>query len=455
MTAAPHPASPTSDAGRDDAVPEATGRDDAPPDGAEHGDAAAPPDDDRRHDAIVAVTSDEPGAVQVSGHDGAFAVRDFLTRNRIAYGYRPADGPVKVTTADGRELTQPALRDLAVALDCDTTARREHYDVVVVGAGPAGLAAAVYGAAEGLRVLVVEAFAVGGQAGTTSLIENYPGFTDGISGRDLAERTRLQALRLGAEVVLASSVVDGGSTDDGYRRVVLDDGSRLTAGALVCATGVAWRRLDVPGIERLDARGVFYGAATSEAPGVVDRDVVIVGGGNSAGQAALYFARWARRVTIAVRGEALSATLSRYLLERIEAAPTIDVLTRTQVTAASGDDWLRTVTLSRADGGEEEREVHALFVCIGGVPQTGWAADRGVCVDASGYLVTGVDLLTPPWAGAWPLEREPDPMETSSPRMYAIGDVRHGSTKRIATAMGDGALVIKTVQDRLVAEGLA
>ena len=214
-----------------------------PPVAAAEGDAAATsvrdPVEDRRRDAIGAVGSDDPGAVRVTGHDGAFEVRDFLTRNRIAYGFEPADGPVRIGTADGAHLVRPGLRELAAAVGCHVAAGRDHYDVVVVGAGPAGLAAAVYGAAEGLTVLVVEAFAAGGQAGTTSLIENCPGFTDGISGRELAERTRLQALRLGAEVVLASTVVDARTTDDGHRSVVLDDGSRISAGAVVCHTAGA------------------------------------------------------------------------------------------------------------------------------------------------------------------------------------------------------------------------
>ncbi|MGB3687351.1 MAG: FAD-dependent oxidoreductase [Ornithinimicrobium sp.] len=391
--------------------------------------------------------------IRVSGHTGGFVVRDFFTRNEIPFSYTPSEGPVEVRTSGGAHLVTPTLRELAAAAGCHMTVTNTSYDLVVVGAGPAGLAAAVYGAAESLRVLVIEAFATGGQAGTTSLIENYPGFTEGISGSDLAERTRLQAERLGAEIVLANSVVDGGTRDDGSRTVILDDGTQITAGAVVCSTGVEWRRLELPGLDELEACGVFYGAATSEAPGVRDRDIVVIGGGNSAGQAALFFARVARSVTIAVRGEALSSTLSRYLLERIEKTQNIEVLTRTQVTAVTGDNWLRTATLSHADGSDEEREVHALFVCIGGVPQTQWAAEHGVAVDAAGYLLTGADLRGEV-AHAWPLERPPDALETSLPRMYATGDVRHGSTKRIATAMCEGALVVKTAHDRLTQEGL-
>lgn len=380
-------------------------------------------------------------------------MRDFLTRNRVPFVYDESDGPVEVAVGDGRTLHDPDLITLADAVGCHVRPNFDSYDLVVVGAGPAGLAAAVYGAAEGLRTLAIERFAPGGQAGTSSLIENYPGFPDGVSGNELADRTHRQATRLGAEILLPHEVVGGGLDDDERHTLVLGDGTSIAADAVVCSTGVDWRRLDVDGLDDLLGRGVYYGAATSEAPGIDDEDITIVGGGNSAGQAALFFARWARSVTMLVRGDGLASTLSSYLLVRIEADDAITVRPRTQIVAVTGDDWLDTITLvDNTDGSTSTERTHALFVCVGGVPRTRWAVEAGIVCDDGGYLVTGPDLAdaTPT---SWTLDRRPDVLETSRPGLYATGDVRHGTTKRIATAMGEGALVVKVVGDRLAATG--
>lgn len=403
------------------------------------------------HESGVAPEPDD--RVQITGSEGAHEVRDFLNRNWIPFDFTPERGPLVVDIADGPTLRAPSMLELAEALGCHVTPDHDDYDLVVVGAGPAGLAAAVYGAAEGLRTLVVEQLAPGGQAGTSSLIENHPGFPDGVSGGELADRTHRQARRLGAEVLLVHEVTDGGSRQDGRRYVTLEDGHEIDAGAVVCATGVDWRRLDVDGVDDLLGQGVYYGAATSEAPGVSDQDIIIVGGGNSAGQAALFFAHWGARVTIAVRGQALAATLSSYLLRRIEEHEAIEVLTGTEVVGVAGQEWLERVDLQdNPSGATRTVEVHALFICIGGVPRTQWALDSGIACDGPGYLVTGEDLLSDEHRNHWSLERPPDTLETSLPMVYAVGDVRHGSTKRIATAMADGAMVVKSAQDRLLAE---
>ena len=268
--------------------------------------------------AGVVPDADSPRA-HVHGHEGAYVVRDFLTRARVPFRYHPGDGPCSVDVVDGPRLDAPTLRELADAVGLPVRPAHDEYDLVVVGGGPAGLSAAVYGAAEGLRTLVVERFAPGGQAGTSSLIENYVGFPDGISGNDLAERAYRQATRLGADWLFVSEVVRGGDAPQGWQSVVTDDDVAVHGRAVVCATGVEWRELPVPGLDELYGRGVYYGAATSEAPGLEGRDVFVVGGGNSAGQAAMFFSRWAASVTVLVRGDALADSLSRYLLERVEA----------------------------------------------------------------------------------------------------------------------------------------
>jgi len=406
----------------------------------------------RRMVAAGVLTGGEPRLV-LGGSTGAFELRDFLVRNRIPFDFRPdpgADAAVWCEIPGVATLVDPTVVEVARAIGLVAPPARERYDVVIVGAGPAGLAAAVYAASEGLSTAVVEALAPGGQAGTTSRIENYLGFPDGISGAELASRGRRQAERFGAEILLARRVVEGGGTDAEGHRLVLDDGAELRTSALVCATGVAWRLLDRPGVVELLHRGIYYGAAPGEAPGLRGKDVVIVGAGNSAGQAAMFFVDWARSITLVVRGARLSTSMSSYLSERIEAHPDITVRYGTEVSAALGDDWLRRVRLRTTAGGTSELPTEAMFVCIGGEPQTQWATPRGIQVDAAGYLLTGSALIVDPATGrppGWLEARAPMPLETSLPALFAIGDVRAQSTKRVSTAVGEGAMVVKLVHE--------
>lgn len=397
------------------------------------------------------VHADGDVAVILTGGAQAWQYRDFLTRNRVPYDFRPDEGStdsVVCRLAGGIELHDPSLVELGRALGLVTEASRDAYDLVVVGAGPAGLAAAVNGASEGLTTVVVERYAPGGQAGTTSRIENYVGFPDGISGAELASRARRQAARLGAEFLLVREVVAGA---DGSERlgVVLSDDERVGARAIVCATGVEWRRLEVPGLDALVGSGVYYGAAASEAPGLQGHDVYIVGGANSAGQAALFFSDWADSVTLLVRGDGLSASMSTYLSDRVAARDNIRVRTHTQVTRVEGDDWLRRLHLRGPGGTAEVVDAHALFVCIGGLPRTEWAAESGLARDERGYLVTGGEAA----GRGWPLARAPFSLETSVPGLFAIGDVRRGSTKRVSTAVGEGAQVVTQVHQHLASVG--
>jgi thioredoxin reductase (NADPH) len=393
--------------------------------------------------------------VVLTGGPAAYPFRDFLTRASVDFEYRDDEGPEGVavcTLDDGTCLTSPTLEELARHLGLYAQPSRDVYDFAIVGAGPAGLAAAVYAASEGLTTAVLEREAPGGQAGTSAKIENYLGFPDGISGAELAARARDQALKFGAEILLLRQV-ERGLPEDGSFRCFLADGSELRARSVLCATGVEWRRLDVDGVDRLLYAGVYYGAAASEAPGVRDKDVFILGGGNSAGQAAMHFAGWARSVTILVRGDALAATMSEYLCERIEEAPNVSVRTHAELVRVDGDHWLRTITLRDTRTGEEEvLPAHALFICIGGEPQTQWATELGLAVDEWGYLVTGRPALVAN-PGHWPLERDPYPLETLLPGLFAAGDVRHGSTKRVAAAVGEGAMAVSLVHRFLEGTG--
>jgi thioredoxin reductase (NADPH) len=394
----------------------------------------------------------------VTGGPAAYEIRDFLTRASVPFVYLDEEGVPGVavcTFDDGRCLTGPTIKEVGQALGLVHSPSRDSYDFGIIGAGPAGLAAAVYAASEGLTTIVVDEWAPGGQAGSSSKIENYLGFPEGISGADLAQRARQQAEKFGAEILMLHSIVDG-RVEDGHFVSALDDGTVLRASAVLVATGVDWRRLDVEGVDRLLHAGVYYGAAASEAPGVAGKDVFIVGAGNSAGQAAMNFAEYARSVTILARGETLSASMSSYLTRRVEEAPNVVVRPWAEVILVDGDDWLRAITIrDRRTGEEETLPAHALFICIGGQPRTGWADEDGVLTDPGGYLVTGRDLFDPEinrGRRVWNRRRDPYPLETSLAGLFAAGDVRSGSTKRVSAAVGEGAMAVPLVH-RFLAGG--
>ena len=395
--------------------------------------------------------------VIITGGSAAFPIRDFLTRTNVEFIYRDDEGPAGIavcTFADGTRLESPALVEVAEHLGLLTRPSTDTYDLVIVGAGPAGLAAGVYAASEGVSTAVIEREAPGGQAGTSSRIENYLGFPDGISGVELARRAREQAIKFGAEIVVLRDVVAGRREDSLFRTVFSDDTS-IRSRSVLCATGVTWRRLDVPGLEPLLHAGVYYGAAISEAPGVRGKHVFVVGGGNSAGQAAMNFASVACSVTLMVRGDGLAASMSSYLSRRLHDAANVTIRTHAELAAVDGDDWLRTLTIrDRHTGGEWVTDAHAVFICIGGVPHTDWARHANLLTDAAGYLVTGRDLLDTdvnPGRPGWARTRDPYPLETSCPGVFAAGDIRRGSTKRVSAAVGEGAMAVGLVH-RFLAE---
>jgi thioredoxin reductase (NADPH) len=392
-----------------------------------------------------------------------YAIRDFLYRSDVPFEWvhldsdaqaraeagveRLADSRLPLCVfADGTRLECPTVRQITEKLGWFRNPSRSEYDLAIYGAGPAGLSAAVYGASEGLKTVLIERYTLGGQAGSSSRIENYLGFPNGISGAELAERAREQVARFGAEILLGREGVRAECTPHqmgGY----LADGTKIVARATICATGVAYRKLGLPDEERFEGAGLFYGAGASEAALVGGQHVFVVGGGNSAGQAAMHFAQAACHVTVVIRSASLSSTLSQYLVDRIAAAPNIDVLTQTEITELEGDSTLREITLTnRATGETRTAATRWLFVCIGGEPQTHWASEVGIVRDAGGYLVTGPDLVR---AGRcpekWPLTREPYYLETSMPGLFAAGDVRHGSIKRCASAVGEGAMAVALV----------
>jgi thioredoxin reductase (NADPH) len=393
----------------------------------------------------------------------SYAIRDFLHRSDVDFEFVPLTSedearaqagcsdlrdsrlPVCVFP-DGTRMEAPTIRQITEKLGWFVNPSRAEYDLAIYGAGPAGLSAAVYGASDGLKTVLVERGAVGGQAGASSSIENYLGFPKGISGAELAERAREQACRFGAEILLARKGVRGefaAGKGVGY----LEDGTRIVARASICATGVEYRRLGLPNEDQLLGAGLFYGAGASEAPIVKNEHVYIAGGGNSAGQAAMHFAPAASRVTMVVREESLTQCMSQYLIDRIRAMPNVEVLLRTDVAALHGDRALEDITLiDRSSGVERRVPARWLFVCIGGVPQTDWAQEVGIIRDETGYLVTGPDLLRGnELPASWPLDRAPYYLETSVPGVFAAGDVRHGSVKRCASAVGEGAMAVTFV----------
>ena len=349
---------------------------------------------------------------------------------------------------DGELLTSASPAELSAALGTEGDPEARTCDVAVVGAGPAGLTAAVYAASEGLDTVVVEPGLPGGQARETSHIRNYPGFHHGIGGDDLAYRVCEQAWTFGADLVFRAAATDLEATDDG-RLLRLSDGSALAPEVVILATGARWRRLGVESLEALVGRGVIYGAPTTEDDAACGREVVVVGGGNAAAEAALRFAERAERVTVLVRGRDLAAKTSEYLVEEVGRHPRIEVRTRTTIAEAHGRERLEGLTVRDGDGRTQELAADAAFVLIGGVPQTTWLGER-VALDRQGYVLTGRDLPADPTAEpAWPLARAPLPYETSLPGVFAVGDVRHGSVKGLAAAVGEGATAIRLTQDAL------
>lgn len=404
--------------------------------------------------------------IQLFGRPGsaaAYTIRDFLTRSDVPFewaeltsdeqarkeagvkGLNDSRLPVCLF-ADGTRLECPTIRQITEKLGWFHDPCRLEYDLAIYGAGPAGLSAAVYGASEGLKTIVIERSAVGGQAGTSSKIENYLGFPSGISGADLAERARDQALGFGAEILVSREGVRGEFTA-GQRTGYLADGTKIIARSAICATGVQYRRLGLSNEEHFLGAGLYYGAGASEAALCREDHVIVIGGGNSAGQAAMYFSRYARLVTVVIRGESLKNTLSTYLLDRIRAAPNIEVLTHTEVTELKGGDLLRSVTLTNNKTREQQQvSTSWVFACIGGVPHTDWAVEAGIIRDEGGYLVTGPDLLDEGRVpDVWPINRSPYYLETSMPGLFAAGDVRHGAVKRCASAVGEGAMAVTFV----------
>ena len=412
-----------------------------------------------------------PGVVLVGtrASRGAYAIRDFLSRNGYPFEWVDAERPDAVAAVlgaadvepsalplcilpDGSRLASATVEQVAAGLGMVAAPSRSVYDLAIVGAGPAGLAAAVNAASEGLRTVVVEAVAPGGQAGTTSMIETRRGCPDGISGSELATRATVQARRFGAELLLARPLVDVSADGPGYV-AELSDGTLVLGRAVLFASGVEWRRLDVPGVDDLLGAGVYYGAGPSEALACTGSQVVVVGGGNSAGQAVVRFSRYAQQVTLLVRGRDLGASMSQYLIDHVTAIPSVEVRVRTQVVSLEADDRLRAVIVGSGDSPEPVRlPADALFICIGGAPRTDGAAGIGLVTNPAGYLVTGSDVARWPGSGQ-SLPREPLPLETNLPGVFAAGDVRYGSVKRCAAAIGEGSMAVALVHRRLAEVG--
>ena len=421
--------------------------------------------------------------VRVLGHrwsPDAFQIRDFLARNQVPYRWldveenpegvellaalqaqrkpgdpadpsaeSPADLLPMVVLADGTHLAKPTRAELAAKVGLRTQAERPFYDLAIVGGGPSGLAAAVYGASEGLRTLMIEGHAPGGQAGTSSRIENYLGFPSGLSGADLARRAVTQAQRFGVEI-LAPQEAKRLRLEDSYRILTLGDDREVSCHALLIATGVSYRKLDVPGVEKLTGAGVYYGAAMTEAMGCGDEDVFVVGGANSAGQAAMFFAKYARRVIMLVRGESLNKSMSQYLIDQIGATSNIEVWSRSNVAEAHGGEHLEAIDVHNSERGETTRHpARSLFIFIGAQPRTRWL-EGVVARDDKGFILSGPDLMPDGKRPAgWQPDRDPYLLETSVPGVFVAGDVRHGSVKRVASGVGEGSITISFIHQYL------
>ncbi|MEM9217660.1 MAG: FAD-dependent oxidoreductase [Cyanobacteria bacterium P01_F01_bin.150] len=412
-------------------------------------------------------------------------IKDFLARNQIPYRWLDIERDANAQTlldccdseklsglpivvfSDGEQQSKPDNLQIAEKIGLQTQATNPFYDLIIVGGGPGGLAAAVYGASEGLRTVMIEREAPGGQAGTSSRIENYLGFPVGLSGGDLARRAVTQARRFGVEILTPQEAVKIRVEND-YRVITLNSGAELVGHAVILALGVAWRRLTVPGIERLTGAGVYYGAAQTEAMACKDEDVFVIGGANSAGQAAMYFSRFARKVTMLVRGDSLTKSMSQYLIDQIDGTDNIDVWTHSSVIEAGGDERLETLTIRNSQTEEEQTlPAKSLFIFIGAVPNTSWL--EGLLErDAKGFLLTGQDLSWRQIGGRparedanvstnakkdalsngvnpWALERQPYLLETNVPGIFAVGDVRHDSVKRVASGVGEGSICVQFV----------
>jgi len=406
----------------------------------------------------------EAGGVRLVGHRfsrDSHELRDFLARNRVPARWLDVerDGEARELLAvagveetglpvalleDGSVLERPSVLELAERLGVSAQPSAEHYDLVIVGGGPAGLAAAVYGASEGLRTVMVEREAPGGQAGMSSRIENYLGFPTGLSGSDLARRATDQARRLGAELL---TVQDAAAlrVEGAGRLVELTGGGTLSANTVLIASGVSYRKLDAPGFAELTGAGIYYGAALTEARACKDQHVVVVGGANSAGQAAVYFSGWAARVTMLVRGAGLEASMSQYLIEQLASLENVEVRTRSEAVAAHGEDGhLAALTIRGADGTDAVEQVDACFVFIGAAPRTDWLA--GVLArDTRGFILAGADAHQ----AGWPLRRDPYVLESSVPGVFVAGDVRARSIKRVASAVGEGSMAVSLIHEYL------
>ncbi len=405
----------------------------------------------------------EAGGVRIVGHrfsKETHDLRDFLARNRVpgrwldverdgearelltVAGVDPERLPVALLE-DGSVLERPSVLELAERLGVSIAPAQEHYDLVIVGGGPAGLAAAVYGASEGLKTVMVEREAPGGQAGQSSRIENYLGFPAGLSGSDLARRATDQARRLGAELLTVQDAT--ALRVEGSGRIIgLSGGGTLSANTVLVASGVAYRQLDAPGFADFTGAGIYYGAALTEARSCADQHVVVIGGANSAGQAAVYFSGYASRVTMLVRGDSLAASMSHYLVEQLEALPNVEVRAGARALAAEGDDRVRRLRIRDANGTETVEDVDACFVFIGATPRTDWLAGV-VARDARGFILAGPEVRE----DGWPLKRDPYVLETSVPGVFVAGDVRARSIKRVASAVGEGSMAVSLIHEYL------